>query len=72
MSKVYIGMSLDALHHGHINLVREARALGSVTLGLITDAAMAKHKRLPFLTWTQRKEIAENLVGVDAVIAQNE
>lgn len=72
MSKVYIGMSLDALHHGHINLVKEARALGSVTLGLITDSAMAKHKRLPFLTWAQRKEIAENLVGVDQVVAQNE
>lgn len=45
--------------------------MGSVTLGLIIDATMTKHKRLPLLTWAQRKEVPENLVGVDEVIAQN-
>ena len=72
MPKVYIGLSLDALHHGHINLIKKGRSFGNITIGLITDAAMAKNKRLPFLNWEQRKSIAENLVGVDEVIAQDE
>ncbi|MEK9571860.1 MAG: adenylyltransferase/cytidyltransferase family protein, partial [Paracoccaceae bacterium] len=72
MPSVYIGLSLDALHHGHINLIQVGRSYGDVTIGLITDSAMAKNKRLPFLNWEQRKKIAESLVGVSRVVAQNE
>ncbi|MDA7766413.1 phosphoenolpyruvate mutase [Alphaproteobacteria bacterium] len=72
MPSVYIGLSLDALHHGHINLIKVGRSYGDVTIGLITDAALAKNKRLPFLNWDQRKAVAENLVGVVKVIEQNE
>lgn len=72
MPTVYIGLSLDALHHGHIKLIQVGCSYGDVIIGLITDSAMAKNKRLPFLNWDQRKAIAENLVGVTKVIAQNE
>ncbi len=68
--KVYVGMSADFLHHGHLNILREAAKLGDVTVGLLTDAAIASYKRLPFLTWEERKSVVENIKGVAAVIPQ--
>lgn len=65
-------MTADILHPGHINVVREARKHGLVTIGLLTDEAVAEHKRLPFLDYPQRREIIENLQGVARVVPQNE
>jgi len=72
MPIVYLGMSLDILHHGHINLIEHARKHGDVIVGLLTDSAIADHKRLPFLTYDQRKKVAENISGVVKVVPQNE
>jgi len=70
MKKVYVGMSADLIHPGHLNIVKEACKLGEVTVGLLTDKAIAGYKRLPFLTFEQRKIIVENIKGVEKVIAQ--
>lgn len=67
---VYVAMSADLIHPGHLNIIRVARTLGEVTVGLLTDAAIASYKRLPFLTYEQRKEIVENLKGVKQVVPQ--
>jgi phosphoenolpyruvate mutase len=72
MPSVYVGMTGDILHHGHINLIERARQYGDVTIGLLTDAAVAEYKRLPFLTYEQRKKIAENISGVTRVVPQEE
>jgi len=70
MKKVYVGMSADLLHHGHLNILRRARELGEVTVGLLTDKAIASYKRLPFLSYDERKAIVENIKGVDRVVPQ--
>jgi phosphoenolpyruvate phosphomutase / 2-hydroxyethylphosphonate cytidylyltransferase len=67
---VYIGMSADLIHPGHLNIINEGRKLGKVTVGLLTDKAIASYKRLPYLTYEQRKIIVENIKGVDRVIPQ--
>tara|TARA_B100002019_G_scaffold292439_1_gene315519 strand:+ start:589 stop:1893 length:1305 start_codon:yes stop_codon:yes gene_type:complete len=69
--KVYVALSADILHHGHINIFNKASELGDVTVGLLTDEAIAEHKRLPFLNYVQRKSIVENIKGVVEVIKQN-
>jgi len=72
MSKtVYVGMSADLIHPGHLNIINEAKKLGEVTIGLLTDKAIAGYKRLPFLTYEQRKLIIENIKGVHNVIPQD-
>ena len=43
---VYVGMSADLVHPGHLNLLKKACELGEVTVGLLTDAAIASYKRL--------------------------
>ncbi len=63
-------MSADLIHPGHIRIIEEARALGEVTVGLLTDSAIGSYKRLPYLNYDQRKAVVENLKGVAAVIAQ--
>ena len=70
MKKVYVALSADLLHHGHINILKKAAELGDTTVGLLTDKAIAKYKRLPFLTYEQRKKIVENIKGVKKVLPQ--
>ena len=48
MKTVYLGMTGDIIHPGIINILNEAEKLGEVTIGLLTDSAIAMHKRLPF------------------------
>jgi phosphoenolpyruvate phosphomutase / 2-hydroxyethylphosphonate cytidylyltransferase len=67
---VYIGMTADILHHGHVNIIAKGRTLGEVTVGLLTDAAVAGHKRLPLLKWEHRKQVLENIAGVVRVVPQ--
>lgn len=68
---VYVGMSADLIHPGHLNIINHAKDLGDVVIGLLTDKAIASYKRLPFLTYEQRKLIMESLKGVVRVIPQN-
>ena len=71
-NRVLISMSADVIHHGHINIINEARKYGDVTIGLVADEIVAKHKRLPYLNWEQRKKIIENIKGVVKVFKQTE
>ena len=68
--KVYVGLCADLLHHGHINIINEGRKLGEVTVGLLTDRAIASYKRVPLIPYEQRKIIAENIKGVKEVVPQ--
>ncbi|NKX20186.1 phosphoenolpyruvate mutase [Alteromonadaceae bacterium A_SAG2] len=67
---VYVGMSADLVHPGHLNVLKSAAKLGSVTVGLLTDEAIASYKRVPFMEFEQRREVIENIKGVDKVIPQ--
>ena len=67
---VYVGMSADLIHPGHLNIIKEASKLGKVIIGLLTDEAIASYKRLPYLEFEQRKVVIENIKGVVKVIPQ--
>tara|TARA_B100000212_G_scaffold342100_1_gene327602 strand:- start:22534 stop:23868 length:1335 start_codon:yes stop_codon:yes gene_type:complete len=69
---VYIGMTIDIMHHGHINIIEKAKQYGDVVIGLLTDKAVANYKRLPYLTYEQRVKIVKNIKGVLDVVEQNE
>ena len=68
--KVYVGMSADLIHPGHLNILQKAQELGTVTVGLLTDAAIASYKRIPYMAFEQRRQIIENIKGVANVIPQ--
>jgi phosphoenolpyruvate mutase len=71
MKKVYVGMSADLIHPGHLNILMKASELGKVTVGLLTDKAIASYKRLPFMEFEMRKNVLESIKYVSNVIPQN-
>ena len=71
MKTVYIAISADILHHGHINLIKKAAEYGKLIVGVLTDEAVATYKRFPVIEFEERKFIIENISGVSEVVPQN-
>ena len=69
---VYLGMIGDIMHPGLINIINEGAKYGDLMIGLFTDKAIATHKRLPYLTYEQRKQVIENIKGVSKIVPQDD
>lgn len=69
---VYLGMIADIMHPGLINIITEGAKFGDLIIGLFTDKAIATHKRLPYLTYEQRKNVVEHIQGVAKVVPQDD
>lgn len=67
---VYIGLSADILHEGHINIIKTAKKFGDITVGLLTDQAIASYKNIPQLSYKQREIILKNIKFIKKVIPQ--
>ena len=67
---VYVGLSADILHEGHINILKVANKLGDVIVGLLTDKAIASYKKIPHLSYKQREIVLKNIKFVKKVIPQ--
>lgn len=68
--KVYVGLSADIMHEGHINILKIANSYGDVIVGLLTDEAIASYKNIPYLDFKRRKIIIQNIKYVKKVIPQ--
>tara|TARA_B100002019_G_C21247073_1_gene588962 strand:+ start:563 stop:1867 length:1305 start_codon:yes stop_codon:yes gene_type:complete len=67
---VYVGLSADIMHEGHINILKIASSYGEVIVGLLTDQAIASYKNIPYLDYKKRKVVIENMRYVKKVIPQ--
>jgi phosphoenolpyruvate phosphomutase len=67
---VYVGMCADLLHQGHLNILRRAHELGDVTVGVLTDEAVASYKRVPAQNYVARSSVVESLKFVTEVVPQ--
>ena len=70
MKTVYVGMSADYIHAGHVYLLEEASKYGKITVGLLTDKAIASYKRIPMTSYEERKKAILGLKHVEKVIPQ--
>ena len=68
--KVYVGLAVDIIHEGHINILKKAHSYGDITVGLLTDEAIASYKNIPYLDFKRRKIIIQNIKYVKKVIPQ--
>ena len=73
---VYVAMSADLIHPGHINILKIAKDYaskikGEVVVGLLTDKAIASYKSLPYMNYDQRKAVLESIALIDRVIPQD-
>jgi cytidyltransferase-like protein len=67
--RVFVAMVADLFHYGHVNYLREARALGDhLTVGVVSDRRAASYKRPPILTFAERKAVVEACRYVDDVL----
>lgn len=67
---VYIGFSTDILHGGHIAIIKKARRMGKIIIGVLSDEAVAAYKRFPLISYEDRKAMFENIAGVYKVVEQ--
>ena len=56
MKKVYVAMSADIIHQGHLNVLNEARKFGDIIVGLHTDDVIRGYWRNPIMKYEERKE----------------
>ena len=62
----------DLFHIGHLNILKNAKALcDKLVVGVTTDELMWEYKkRKPVMPFTERSELVRNVRHVDAVIPQ--
>ena len=71
MKKVFMSMSTDVIHGGHINIIQKAAALGELTVGVLSDETVASYKRYPLLSCEERMKIIAAIQGVVHVVRQD-
>lgn len=69
---VYMCFSTDVLHSGHIAIMKKAARLGKLTIGVLSDKAIAGFKRFPLIPFEERKSLFQNLAFVNKVVTQTE
>jgi len=67
---VYVCMAADVFHKGHIKILRVASSYGKVTVGLLTDEAIASYKDLPFQSYKQRYACIKSNKYISNIIKQ--
>ena len=69
---VFIPMSADFFHHGHVNLLVKAKKFGNIIVGLMTDAGIKSYKKkLPFFKYNRRKKVLKELKCIKKIIPLN-
>ena len=69
--KVYTCFCTDVIHEGHLNIIKKAKELGSVTVGVLCDSEMVRYNRFPQKSVEEKIEMIKAIPGVDNVIVQN-
>lgn len=67
---VYMCFSTDIIHGGHIAIIKKARKLGRLVIGVLSDEAVSSYKRLPLVPVAERKHLFANISGVYKVVDQ--
>ena len=67
---VYMCFSTDIIHGGHIAIIKRAQQLGELTVGVLSDEAVAGYKRFPLVPASERRIMFENIAGVSRVVEQ--
>lgn len=72
MILVYAYVCGDILHKGHIEHLKNAKALGDkLIVGVLTDVAIMEKKAKPVMSFDERFDLVRSLRWVDVAVAQN-
>ena len=64
--------STDIIHSAHIAMVKRASRLGKLTIGVLSDEAVASYKRYPLLPFEERRTMFANIKGVERAVEQRQ
>ena len=71
---VYSYYVLDIIHDGHIEMLRNSKAIagkdGILIVGILTDEAVMEKKPRPAMGFGQRLRLAQSIKFVDLAVAQ--
>ena len=67
---VYMCISADIIHGGHIAIIQKAKRLGKLIVGVLSDEAIMTYKDIPLIPAAERIVIIQNIVGVHQVVEQ--
>lgn len=67
---VYMCMSTDVIHGGHIAIINKAKKLGKLIIGVLSDEAVVGYKKFPLVPYEERKILYENIEGIYMVVRQ--
>ncbi len=70
MKTVYTCFCTDIIHEGHMNILNEARKLGKVIVGCLSDHALIRYNRFPTVSQDERMRMYKTIPGVDQVVLQ--
>ena len=68
---VYLAFATGILHAGHIALIRKARRLGRLIIGVLSDEAVSAYRKYPLVSYADRRAMFENISGVYKVVEQD-
>lgn len=69
---VYMCFSAEYLNSAHIAIIKKAQKYGKLTIGVLSDHAIASYKRYPLVPFEERIAIFSNVAGVEKVVEQKE
>ena len=69
---VYMCFSAEYLNSAHIAIIKKAQKYGKLTIGVLSDYAIASYKRFPLVPFEERMAIFSNVAGVEKVVEQKE
>lgn len=72
MKTVYTCFCTDVIHDGHLNIIREARKLGRVIVGALSDEILIRYNKFPTLSQDERVRLYRSMEGVEEVVIQND
>ena len=72
MKTVYTCFCTDVIHEGHLNIINEAKKLGKVIVGCLSDEALIRYNKFPTISQKGRVELYKGLEGVEEVVIQND
>lgn len=72
MKTVYTCFCTDVIHDGHINIINEAKKLGRVIVGALSDKALIRFNRFPTVPFEERVKLYKSLDGVSEVVVQDD
>ncbi|MEG0823686.1 MAG: phosphoenolpyruvate mutase [Erysipelotrichaceae bacterium] len=70
MKTIYMCMSTDVLHEGHLNVMKKAKEYGKLVVGVLSDSAMVSFDRFPTISFEERMQVIKNCSLVDEVVIQ--